>query len=225
MSNKIKAKAREFLHENRLREVTLDSLRRIITSQGYTIVEFNHIYNDEPVAALITALKLDDMVAREKGFTYADQHRRLVFLHEDLSNREKLLVLAHEEGHIYCDHLSTSPIIGKDVLEEHEANEFTHYILHRSLSDKISGFIKAHQVLCAVAAIALVAGVIGVLMLQGLQKESSYYGEYYITSSGNRYHTEECKYVKDKSTAHRMTTEEFKSGDYEPCGICLPSDK
>lgn len=222
MNNRARAKAKEFLNEYRLTQVTLGDLRRIITSQGYTIVEFNHIFNDEHVTALIEALHLDEMVEKTKGFTYADRQRRLVFLHEDLSDNEKLLVLAHEEGHIYCDHFSSVPVIGRDVVEEHEANEFTHYILNRSVAGRVGGFIKERKKLCGTIAIVLAVCIIGLLIFNAVQKERSYYGEYYITSSGNKYHEEECIFVKDKTNIHRMTIEEFESGDYEPCGICLP---
>lgn len=92
MDNDIKATAKQFLNEYKLGEVTLAALRQIIKSQGYTIIEYNHIFNDEDVANLIESLKLDDQVSKSKGFTYADSQRRLVFLHEDLSEDEKLLV-------------------------------------------------------------------------------------------------------------------------------------
>lgn len=210
------------MNEHRLTEITLADLRRIIVSQGYTIVEFNHIFNDEAVTALIEALNLDEMVEKAKGFTYADQHRRLVFLHEDLSEKEKLLVLAHEEGHIYCGHLSSVPIIGADVVEEYEANEFTHYLLNQGIVGRIGGFLKKRKKLCTAVAAVLAVSVIGVLIFNAVQKERSYYGEYYITASGNKYHEAECVFVKDKTNTHRMTIEEFESGDYEPCGICLP---
>lgn len=148
MKNNARIKAKEFLKEYRLNKVTLEALRSIIQSQGYTIVEFNHIFNDEYVATLIQALELDAMVEKSRGFTYADRKRRLVFLHEDLSDSEKLLVLAHEEGHIYCEHFSSAAIIGRDVAQEHEANEFTHYILNRSFFGRIGGFVKSHRALC-----------------------------------------------------------------------------
>lgn len=222
MNKNARLKAKAFLNEYHLNDVTLGDLKRIITSQGYTIVEFNHIFNDEHVAALIESLGLDEMVEKAKGFTYADRHRRLVFLHEDLSDNEKLLVLAHEEGHIYCGHLSSVPVIGKDVVEEHEANEFTHYILNRSITGRAGRFINEHKKLCGTVAIILVVAIIGSLIFNAVQKERSYYGEYYITSAGNRYHEEKCIFVKNKTNVHRMTIEEFESGDYEPCGICLP---
>ena len=99
MDNEVNKKAQSFLKEYGLQNVTLENLRSAIQKQGYTIVEYNNIFNDENVATLINALGLEAMCERSKGFTYADTKRRLVFLHEDLSYEEKRMVLAHEEGH------------------------------------------------------------------------------------------------------------------------------
>ena len=224
MKNDIKAKAKLFLNEYKLSEVTLSDLRRIIQSQGYTIVEFNHIFNDENVTTLIESLGIEDAIDKSRGFTYADRQRRLVFLHEDLSDDEKRLVLAHEEGHIYCGHLSTHPIIGKDVVEEHEANEFTHYILNVGASRKLENVIRKNKKVLSIVAALLIVFAIGLIVFTAVRKEQSYYGEYYLTSTGNKYHEEKCIFVKDKTNIHRMTIDEFESGDYEPCDICLPHD-
>ena len=116
------------MKEYGLQNVTLENLRSAIQKQGYTIVEYNNIFNGENVAALIDALGLENFCEGSKGFTYADTKRRLVFLHEDLSDKEKLMILAHEEGHIYCNHLTSTPVLGRDVIEEHEANEFAHLL-------------------------------------------------------------------------------------------------
>lgn len=82
MDNEIKKKAKSFLKEYGLQNVTLENLRSAIQKQGYTIVEYNNIFNDENVAALIDALGLEYFCERSKGFTYADTKRRLVFLHK-----------------------------------------------------------------------------------------------------------------------------------------------
>ena len=224
MKNDIKSKAKSFLGEYKLNEVTLEDLRRIIKMQGYTIVEFNHIFNDENVTKLIEALDVEEAVSKSRGFTYADKQRRLVFLHEDLSDNEKRLVLAHEEGHIYCGHLSSYPIIGKDVVEEHEANEFTHYILKATSGRKLGNTIKKHKMVIAVISALLIASAIGLTAYLAISKEQSYYGEYYLTSTGNKYHKEECIFVKDKNNVHRMTVEEFEGGEFDRCNICLPED-
>jgi hypothetical protein len=51
--------------------------------------------------------------------------------------------------------------------------------------------------------------------------EKTYYGEYYVTENGEKYHDEDCIYIKDKSNVHRLTIEEYESGEFEPCQICL----
>ena len=78
MDNEIKKKAKSFLKEYDLQNITLENLRSAIQKQGYTIVEYNNIFNDENVATLINALGLEAMCERSKGFTYADTKRRLV---------------------------------------------------------------------------------------------------------------------------------------------------
>ena len=145
MDNEIKKKAKLFLKEYGLQNVTLENLRSAIQKQGYTIVEYNNIFNDGNIAALINALGLESFCERSKGFTYADTKRRLVFLHEDLSYEEKRMVLAHEEGHIYCNHLTSTPILGRDVIEEHEANEFAHYLLNPSRFSKIKHLLHRNR--------------------------------------------------------------------------------
>ncbi len=221
-SNKAKATASRFIREFGFHTVSLSALEEIMGRQGYTIIEYNNIHNDEAVAALLRELELEKHAARTKGFTYADSKYRLVFIHEDLSEAERLFVLAHEEGHIYCDHFSSVPILGRDVIEEHEANEFSHYILRRHSLLRARSCLRSHwkAVAISLAAVALVAA--GLVLYAGQLKERSYYGEFYITSAGNKYHERGCIFTKDKSTVRRMTLSEFESGAYEPCGICLP---
>lgn len=222
MKNDIKSKAKEFLRKYKLSEVTLADLLKIISSMGYTLVEYNNIYNDSTVSALIDSLGVEQMTQKSKGFTFADRLRRVVFLNEDLSDDEKVLVLAHEVGHIYCNHFSNSPIIGRDVIEEHEANEFSHYILNVSKSRKISLFMKKKRKFLIISLTVLIATAAALTVFFSVSSNQKYYGEYYITSTGKKYHKNECIFIKDKTNTHRITVEEFESGEYEPCDICLP---
>lgn len=222
MDNSIKKKVRKFQNDSGLHEVTLENLRCAIQRQGYTIVEYNNIFNDENVAALLNALGLEEYSERTKGFTYADSKRRLVFLHEDLSYEEKLMVLAHEEGHIYCNHFCSTPILGRDVVEEHEANEFAHYLLHQSLRQTVNRFVHKHKkATISVVAIFLIV-TICCFAYSEVKQEQRYYGDFYITETGNKYHEKDCIFVKHKDNVERLTIEQFESGEYEPCDICLP---
>lgn len=221
-SREIKLKARKFIKEFDVHELNYGTLKSAIESQGYTLVEYNHIFNDEDVSKLIEALKLSDNIIRSRGFTYADQNYRIVFVHEDLSDAEKLVVLSHEAGHIYLGHMSSTPVIGRDVQEEHEANEFSHFLMNQGKLDKAYLWVRRHKAAAILTVGILALLVTGGIVLSKIHTEKSYYGEYYITESGNKYHEKDCIFVKDKTNTHRMTIDEFESGEYEPCGICLP---
>lgn len=222
MTNKeLRRKAHQFGKTYLPDRADFAGLRQAVEKLGYTVVDFNHIYNDEAVQQLIDALQLSEQSLRSRGFTYADANYRLVFVHEDLSEEEKRMVLAHEAGHIYLGHMTCTPILGQDVREEFEANEFAHYLTADPLwavRSYITKHRKAVAVLCA--GLLLAAAVTAVVALVVTQRQ--YYGEYYVTSTGNKYHEEECIFVKDKNTVRRLTVEEFESGAYEPCRTCLP---
>lgn len=219
----VKKKVRQFRKSSGIaHKPSSAELKRAVERMGYTVIEFNNIYNDDAVAALIEALHIPDRVLNARGFTYADAARRLVFINEDLSDDEKAMVLAHETGHIFLRHMTTAPIIGNDVSEEYEANEFAHYLLNSGAWAGLTAFVRRNKkrVIAAVAAILIVAA--GITAYCVISSESQYYGEYYITPEGSRYHEGDCAYIKDKSTARRMTVEEYESGDYTPCQRCIP---
>lgn len=221
-SQEVKKKVKEFKYRFQLSDCNYKSLKEAIEKQGYTIVEFNHIYNDNNVQTLIDALNLSDVILSTKGFTYADKHYRLVFVHEDLSEQEKILILAHENGHIFLDHISVVSVIGKEVREEYEANEFVHYLLENTTSTRIlEKFHKQQKVMIGIF-LTLILLFIGTVCFIRLNKEQKYYGEYYITTTGNKYHEKECIFVKGKTNVKRLTKEEFEGGEFEACKICLP---
>ncbi|MFQ7105618.1 MAG: ImmA/IrrE family metallo-endopeptidase [Neglectibacter timonensis] len=222
MNRDIKKKTKSFIKDFKLQTITLKTLRAAIEKQGYVVIEYNNIFNSENVTNLIAVLGLEHICERSKGFTYADSKRRLVFLHEDLSEQEKLMVLAHEEGHIYCNHLSSVPIIGRDVVEEYEANEFAHYLLHQGIDQRVRRFVSHHKKATITIATIIVIAISITFLLCAINHEKNYYGDFYITSTGNKYHEAECIFVKHKDNVHRLTVEQFESGEYEPCDICLP---
>ena len=153
MNSLSKNKACEFKRVFKITKVTYQVLYDIIIKQGFDIVFFNSIYNVPDVDNLITVLKLTELIKDRKGFTYADSNHRIIFLNEDLSEQEKLLVLLHEEGHIYCGHLNEKTVIGRDVIQEYEANEFIHYMLNESLWQKIKTAIFCHKKVFSIFAI------------------------------------------------------------------------
>lgn len=207
-----------------LRQLSAKSLSDAIEKQGYTVIPFLAVGNEGDVAALIHALGLQAFVKTQKGFTYESDKYRLVFINEDLSEQEQLFVLAHELGHICCGHSSTANVIGKDVQQEHEANEFAHYLLYPSSWERFKQLLKRRQRAVAVLCVALVGVAVLVAVLLAVNREQTYYGNYYVTSTGNKYHVQSCKFVKNKTNIRRLTKDDIASGKYTACEMCLPQE-
>lgn len=216
----IQAKVKDMLSYYKLSKVTLDNLVYIIEDQGYEIIEY--VFGEDSSAnRLIERLDLTNYSRANKAFTYRCGVSRFVFASEDMSATEKLYALAHEVGHIFCGHLKDGNM-NCSVEEEYEANEFAHAILHPSIWSTVSQWVTEHKKgVCAAIALLLVVCV-GAGIITHIQRQQSYYGEYYITDSGHKYHEKECIFVKDKTNVERLTEEQYYSGEYEPCQICLP---
>ena len=222
MSNVIKQSVNQFIKQNRITTINYLALKEVAKNIGFTVIEFNNIFNDKDIETVIQNLGLDETVLRSRGFTYTDKNYRLVFINEDLNDDEKMYVLSHELGHIVCGHYTTAPIIGRDVKEEHEANEFSHYLLKNNFLRNFKIAITEHKRM-AIVLVSVLFVILG-LVVAGLviNKEKSYYGDFYITTTGDKYHQAECIHVKNNNNIERLTKEQFESGEYEPCGTCLP---
>ena len=215
-----KRKAAEFKRKYSLKTINSAYLWEALTAQGYTLVEFNGIENKEDVTSLIEALQLEDQIVRSKCFTYQNDKYRIVFIHEDLNDEERTIVLAHEEGHIWNGHMSADNILGSDVIQEYEANEFAHHLLKDKTGKKKR--TKVTAVICAL--ILLIAVGTGMFLKQNHDK-AVYTDDLYRTETGGKYHVRDCMYIKDKTNVYRLTQEEFDSGEYEPCGACKPNER
>lgn len=206
---------------------TCDALKNALQKQGFTVIAFSNLANDADVDDLARALGVQEMILRAKGFTYMDARMRLVFLNSDLSDEEARIVLAHEEGHICCNHFDHKALAGRDVTEEHEANEFAHVVLTAKRPSAVLRFCKRHLWLLLLLA-ALVAAAIAVpivvtrcVQTQAQQSATPVFGDYYLTATGSKYHLATCGYVAGKEGTHKMTKAEFDSGLYSPCKYCL----
>ena len=80
MKSKIKNSVRNFCREYRIRNLDANKLKSIIKSQGYRIIRFGKVYNDENTAALIRCLDVNEYIVSSSAFTYSDEEYRLVFL-------------------------------------------------------------------------------------------------------------------------------------------------
>ena len=222
MKSKIKNSVRNFCREYRVRNLDTHKLKSIIKSQGYRIIRFGKVYNDENTEALIKCLDLNEYIVSSCAFTYADDEYRLVFLEKNLSEKEELILLTHEEGHIYNKHFGEYVIVGKNILQEYEANEFCHYVLNSTFFDKLTDHIWTHKAISACLASIIVVVISLCITLPLIIAGQTYDTEYYAVPTGLKFHKEDCFYIKDKSSKQRISKDEIDARRLSPCKACLP---
>ena len=218
----IRYKAKNLLLEYSISKVTLENLIYIIEDQGFEIIEYSQRDRSDSVWTVLNTLNLTVYAETGKAFAYKCGKSKLLFVCEEMTADEKLYALAHEEGHIIFGHLCNGACDGNAVEEEYVANEFAHYLLHPPLLLKFATTVKSNRKKTLwIAIIALALAVIIPLTVNVIQS-CSYYGGYYVTESGTKYHEKECMTIKDRSNVRRLTEKDYYSGDYEPCHVCLP---
>ena len=217
----IKKRVKTFQKEFGLKDVTADVLADVFRKQGFTIIEYNPVINDEDVTTVIHNLGLEEMTSCTNGFLYTDANYRLVFINDKLNMAERLLVLAHEEGHYYCGHMDNKTIVGHTVIEEHEANEFSHFLLKTRVGKEIKGFIYRHRKPLVIGTVIAGLAAGGGIASREYQERQLYEGEYYVTMHGEKYHLEGCVTIQGHEI-RRLTKEDVELGKYEPGNVCQP---
>lgn len=212
--------ATAFKKKYKLKQITSNNLRNVLGKQGYTIIEFNGVNDNENVVILKSELGIGQYMAQSRCFTYRSDKYRLIFIHEDLTEEESVIALAHEEGHIWNDHMTKDSIIGNDVVQEYEANEFAHYLL----MDRMGNRRKKSIILSLCCLVIVIAVCVSMFLLRQHDAET-YMEDLYITDTGIKYHIRDCMYIKDKMNVQKLTKEEFYSGVYEPCEACKPDER
>lgn len=222
MMSEAKIKAKNLLLQYRISKIALENLLYIVNQQGFEILEYSQLDEKDSVWEIIRTLNLVPYAKSGKAFAYQHGSTKIIFLCEELTADEKLYVLAHEEGHILCCHLSSGFDNSNSVEQEQLANEIAHYLLHPPLFVKLRIAILERKKL-AIAIISVILGItIALIATRVIVRNNSYYGEYYITENGTKYHEKDCMIIKDKNNTERLTKAEFESGEYDPCQVCLP---
>jgi len=211
-------RATTFLQEHKISKITLESIIYIIEQQGFSIVEYSQTNTDDSSWEIIKKLKLTPYAKSGKAFAYQQGKTKLIFLCEELTADEKLYALAHEEGHILSGHFGSSD----SVEQEQMANEIAHYLLHPPLFIKMRIAILERKKLAIAIFSVILCITIALIATSIIVRNNSYYGEYYITENGTKYHEKDCMIIKDKNNTERLTKAEFESGEYDPCQVCLP---
>ena len=210
----VQRKAHTFLAQFHHRPFTVSDLENALQAQGFTLVEYSRLPNCREVSTLLSSLQLFDYASRQSAFTYQDPNFRIVFLQENLSEQEKMVLSSHELGHILCHHLDHTAVTGPGagVLEEQEANEFATYLMRYNQSRRPRRVV---MLPCAVLAVLmLVAG--GVVYAANRDNPTVY-----LTESGECYHRSDCKYIAGKDNITAVTLRQAKESGYDACSWCF----
>ena len=222
ISKDVRYKAKNLLLKYGIWKITLDNLVFIIEQQGFEIIEYSQRDRTDSVWTLLQTLNLIPYAESGKAFAYKCGKIKLLFVCEEMTADEKLYALAHEEGHIAFRHMCNGACGGNVVEEEYVANEFAHYLLNPPLCLKAVVTIKSHKKQSIwIAVIALVLAIAIPVTINIIQSQS-YYGEYYVTENGTKYHEKDCMTIKDSSNVRLLSEKDYYSGDSEPCHVCLP---
>lgn len=220
-NNEAKRLVRRFRSEYKIKEISAATLEEVFQKQGFVIIDYNPVLNDPDVDAVIENLGLREMISHSNGFLYLDSRYRLLFVNEKLNSDERLIVLAHEEGHYYCGHAFTSTIIGHNVKEEMEANEFAHYLLQKRFREQLSFAISKHKKLLVTGVVVAGLATGGGFASKEYRERNLYESEFYVTMHGEKYHIKNCVTIQGHEI-RRLTKDDVKSGKYEPCSVCQP---
>ena len=218
-SVRAKETAYALLSEYGITSINLKTVIYITENKGIELFEYGSD-NYAGVENLLRELKLENAAAASHGFAFSDGMNDIIFVRETLTEEEKVLVIAHELGHILLGHLKGAASMYVGAREEYEANEFVHYIMNVDplFRLKIRIHEKRRAVLGIAAAVMIVAA--GICTVAGIIKYDSA-ADYYITETGEKYHQADCVTIRGKKV-HKMTEEERESGKYTPCAVCLP---
>lgn len=218
-SVRAKETAYALLSEYGITSINLKTVIYITENKGIELFEYGSD-NYAGVENLLRELKLENAAAASHGFAFSDGMNDIIFVRETLTEEEKVLVIAHELGHILLGHLKGAASMYVGAREEYEANEFVHYIMNAAPLFRLK--IRIHEKRRAVVGIAAAVMIIaaGICTAAGIIKYDSE-ADYYITETGEKYHQADCVTIRGKKV-HKMTEEERESGKYTPCAVCLP---
>jgi len=210
----VQREAHAFLAQFHHRPFTVTDLEKALQEQGFSLVEFSRLSNCKEVSTLLTSLQLVNYASGLSAFTYQDANLRIVFLQENLSQHEQMILLSHELGHILCGHLNRAATTGpgSGILEEQEANDFSARLM------RYNETCRPRRTAMLIALCLAVLVLAAVVTVGAVHRENP---TVYLTESGQCYHKADCKYIVGKDNTTAVTLRQAKSSGYDACTWCF----
>ena len=206
--------ANELLTRYKLKRPTLEDIVYLVGENGYEIIDFEP--GSPSAENLFRELALTEAIYSQDAFLYTNRDVKLLFLKDTLDAEEKRVAAAHELGHIVCGHTQTRP----SAKEEYEANEFVHFFLNPAARLRFRNLTARHKWRTGIIILAIAIIVVGGVFAYNSVIEQKY-TQYYVTTSGKKYHLRNCTQITGKTNIRRLSREDLAAGNYEPCDTCL----
>ena len=189
----------------KIKKVDYIHAKQYLERNGWNVVLFNTPNGN----TLIDKLGLQEYAKRTDGFVYDVNYLKYVFINAQMSERDKLITLLHETGHIELE----QDLTALDKLDELNAWNFAYNTLFYT-----TNAIK--KIIASVITIALSVALIHICHVAS-NNISNTKDTVYVTQSGEHYHTSDCYFVQNKDTVSLKLKEAQKQ--YDACAYCNPN--
>ena len=192
------------------RNYTLRDLTRILKKQGFSLYEY--IPLSKKAELNFGKLGCTETASANYSFCVSSDNVKLCCIRKTLSEKEKELLLMHENLHIFMGDVKKDTVI--TPFQERKVTDLNFMI------DFILKTRRHLRLLLAVAIAVIIS--ISVYFFMNTSKKADIY--YYVTPKGTHYHTETCDEVTQNTHAYKITELDAKKS-YLPCSKCHPDKK
>lgn len=241
----IRKEAEQFLHEFDIYgKLSLPVLRNIVAMLGYILFYYNPDFLLADQQRLINSLGIQQNIKTKTAFVYLNNlyKDRYIFIHSGLSEKEMIIHILHEIGHIRLEHLfrdrknaTGTYTLPKDIAEK-EAEYFKDCVLrHINITSHSEKIQKKASPILATSTIAIALIIISTIsfgftgwrqyftLLQTASAEEDESGKVVIRHGDLRYHSLNASDLDNTWRIEANTSEVIKSG-YIPCQKCFPQE-
>lgn len=203
-------KAKQFIKTFKLKRIyTTKDLTDILKKQGFQFYEYSLF--SEKTKQLFVRLDCFETATANCSFSISSDEANLCCVKNYLSEKEKAILLLHENLHIYMGDVKKdcpiSPMQEKTVTD-------LHFIV-----DFILNARRYVRVLSAVFVTALFLGTV-----HHFTYPKSPVAYYYVTPKGTHYHKEDCDEILTNPNSFKISAEDARKS-YLPCSKCKPDRK
>lgn len=229
---KLWCKAHSVYSEANKAESLFEGLTGRMKASGWTLIYYG---DGGPGDQKLGVLGLSEYTKELRAFSCSSPVK-VIGLRNTLSQADKLDALAHEIGHIECGH-DLGNLTDRD---EAEAERFARVLCAKRPRHVVRWSVAIIAALC----LSFGAGVLfanspdlpsavpeaekaPVSNVMGKEIEDNAQDiQVVVTASGDKYHLETCRYVKDKKndSLRVLTIQEARDEGKEPCKVCRPDE-